>query len=109
MKTELRPDEVLIKGGKANSQRSIIQDGGHLYFTNLRLIFEPHKFNLPTSKIDLNISDIASVQKGWTKLFGVIPLVPNAIIVKTKSDEEYRFTVFGRGKWVQTMQEHLSN
>ena len=40
MKTELNPNEALIKKGGANLQKGAESVGGYLYLTDQRLIFE---------------------------------------------------------------------
>ena len=99
MKTELNHDEKVIKQGAANLQKGPETVGGKLYLTNQRLVFEAHKINIQNSNTEINLSDIHSSEKCWTKLLGFIPIMPNSLAVYTKTGNEYRFVLFGRGAW----------
>lgn len=92
-----------IHNGKANYQKNIETVGGELILFEDRLTFSPHTFNLQQSELDLLLSSIVSVQKGWTMFLGVLPLWPNAILVQTK-DTLFRFTVNGRDLWMSKIQ-----
>ena len=97
---KLSDNEEIIKKGSANLQRGIETVGGKLYLTNERLNFESHKLNIQTGNLEISLKEINSLKKSWTKLFGVIPLFPNAIKVLTKSNNEYIFTLLGRDAWI---------
>ena len=101
MKTEMKPNEQVLKQGGANLQRGLETVGGKLYLTNQRLVFEAHKLNIQTGNTEINLSDIQSIEKCWTKLLGIIPLMPNSLAVYTKTAKEYRFVLFGRGAWAE--------
>ena len=99
MKTELKQNEQIIKQGAANLQKGLETVGGKLYLTNQRLVFEAHKINIQGDSTEINLSDIQSSEKCWTKFLGFIPLMPNSLAVYTKAGKEYRFVLFGRGAW----------
>jgi hypothetical protein len=99
MKTELKQNEQIIKQGAANLQKGLETVGGKLYLTNQRLVFEAHKINIQGGNTEINLSDIQSSEKCWTKCLGLIPLMPNSLAVYTKDSKEYRFVLFGRGTW----------
>ena len=99
MKTQLNINEEIIKKGGANLQKGIEAVGGFLYLTNQRLIFESHKFNVQSGVTIIDLLDIASTEKVWTKVFNLIPMMPNSLAVKSKKGEEYRFVLFGRSAW----------
>lgn len=99
MKTELKQNEQIIKQGAANLQKGLETVGGKLYLTNQRLIFEAHKLNTQGGSTEINLSDIQSSEKCWTKFLGFLPLMPNSLAVYTKSGSECRFVLFGRGAW----------
>ncbi len=99
MKTELRQGEALVKDGAANLQKNIETVGGNLYLTNQRLIFESHKFNVQSGVTEVELSNIQSSEKCWTKFLGFLPIFPNSLAVYTKQGKEYRFVLFGRGAW----------
>ena len=99
MKSELKQDEQVIKQGAANLQRGIETVGRWLYLTNQRLVFEAHDMNIQRGSTEIELPDIQSSEKCWTKFLGFIPLMPNSLAVYTKASKEYRFVLFGRGAW----------
>ena len=108
MKTELNQGEELVKKGGGNLQIGVETVGGFLYLTNQRLIFEAHGINFfQGGNTLIDLSDIESTEKCWTKFLNVIPLMPNSLAVHTKSGEEYRFVLFGRGAWQEKINENL--
>lgn len=108
MKTELKPGETLVKKGAANLQRGVETVGGKLYLTNQRLVFEAHRFNVQRDSTEIDLADVQSLEKCWTKFLGLIPLMPNSLAVHTKDGEEYRFVVFGRGRWATAIHAQKS-
>ena len=108
MKTELNQNEKLVKKGGANLQKGVETVGGYLYLTNQRLIFEAHAINIQGGNTIIDLSDIESTEKCWTKFLNVIPLMPNSLAVNTKTGDEYRFVLFGRGAWQEKIKENLS-
>lgn len=81
MKTTLRQGEQIIKNGAANLQKNIETVGGKLYLTNQRLVFESHKFNVQSGETEVELSNIQSLEKCWTKFLGFVPLFPNSLAV----------------------------
>ena len=108
MKTELNLNEKLIEEGRANLQKGFEAVGGFLYLTNQRLIFESHKVNIQTGNTIIDLSNIASTKKIWTKLFNIIPVVPNSLAVKCVDEQEYRFVLSGRGYWEYKINQNIS-
>ena len=106
MLTELRQKEQIGKQCSANLQNGIETVGGKLYLTNQRLVFEAHKINIQGGTTEIELSNINSSEKCWTKFLGFIPLMPNAVLVSTKQDKEYRFVLFGRGAWIAAIDEN---
>ena len=104
MKVELNQNEQIIKKGTANLQRNIESVGGKLYLTNQRLVFKAHKINVQGGSTELELSDIQSSEKCWTKFFGFLPIMPNSLAVYTKKGKEYRFVLFGRGAWAAAIE-----
>lgn len=100
VKTELRPNERIVKEGAANLQKNIETVGGRLCLTDQRLVFEAHKFNVQGGATEMELSNIRSTRPCWTKFLGLIPLLPNSMAVFTKHDKEYRFALFGRRAWI---------
>ena len=107
MKTELNQSEELIKKGGGNLQKGIETVDGYLYLTNQRLIFEAHAINVQGGNAIIDLSDIESTKKCWTKILNVIPIMPNSLAVNTKTGDEYRFVLFGRGAWQEKIKENL--
>lgn len=107
MKTELRPGEAIVKAGAANLRRNVEMVGGRLYLTSQRLVFESHRINVQTGITALERMSIRSVRPDWTRLFGLVPLLPNALVVTTFRDEEYLFSVFGRQAWTAAIRGQL--
>ena len=99
MKTELNQKEQIIKQGAANLQKGVESVGGKLYLTSQRLVFEAHKINTQGGKTEIQILDIQSTEKCWTKLLGIIPLLPNSLSIYSRAGKEYRFVLFGRDSW----------
>ena len=108
MKTELRHGEKLVKDGAANLQKGIETVGVKLYLTNQRLVFESHNFNVQSGVTKLDLSNIQSSEKCWTKFLGFLPLFPNSLAVYTKQGQEYRFVLFGRDAWAATIKSTKS-
>lgn len=106
MKTEQRQGEKLVKEGAANLQRKLETVGGKLYLTNQRLVFEAHKFNFQSGVTEVDMSNVQSSEKCWTKFLGLFPLFPNSLAVHTKQGEEHRFVLFGRGAWLAEIDAH---
>jgi len=104
MKTELKQNEQIIKQGPANLQKGHETAGGKLYLTNQRLVFEAHKINIQDGNTEINLTDIQSSEKCWTKFLGFIPLMPNSLAIYTKEGKEYRFVLFGRGVWASAIE-----
>lgn len=107
MKTKLLDGERIIKEGGANLQKNIETVGGKLYLTNLRLIWESHALNIQTGTVEILLPEIVTLEGGWTKLLGLIPLIPNAIIIYTKV-HNYRITLFGKKDWINRIQQEIS-
>jgi hypothetical protein len=99
MKTELRQGERLVKNGAANLQKNIETVGGKIYLTNQRIVFESHKFNFQSGVTAIELSNVQSSEKCWTKFLGLLPIFPNSLAVYTKQGQEYRFVLFGRVAW----------
>ena len=99
MQTPLLENEKIIKEGFANLQKNLESVGGRLYLTNHRLIFEAHQLNIQGGTTEINLSNIQSIHKCWTKFLDRVPVFPNALSLMTANGSEYRFTLYGRKKW----------
>lgn len=103
MKTQLLPDETVVKEGLANMQRGIEAVGGKLYLTNQRLIFESHAFNIQRGATIIPLSSVMGVRKCWTKFLNLIPIAPNGIAVSSTEGKKYRFVTWGRQEWISAI------
>lgn len=108
MNTKMKQNEQIIRQGLANLQKGVETVGGRLYLTNQRLVFEAHQMNIQGGTTEIDLQDVQSTEKCWTKFLGFIPLFPNSLAVFTKAGDEYRFVVFGRGKWVKAIQAGMT-
>ena len=87
----------------ANLIRGIESVGGKMKITDSEIIFTPHKINVQSNPLTINISNIKEVGKRNT-LF----IVPNGLSVVEKSGEEYKFVVNNRQKIITYLNEQLS-
>lgn len=95
--------ERVIKEAAANYKGGLI--GGTLQLTTHRLFFESHKLNLQTGGIGIDLREIASVNPSWTKLAGLIPILPTSMNVTTKKGDVHKFVLGGRGDWIRAINE----
>lgn len=100
METQLQAGEALLKQGRANLQRGLETVGGRLYLTTVRLIFEPHRFNVQTGVTSVLLQEIAGVRKCWTRFLGLLPLFRNSVTVATADGKTLRLVVAGRAAWI---------
>jgi hypothetical protein len=109
MDTEITPGENLLKVSKANLQKGLETVGGHLHLTNKRLIFVAHKFNIQTGVTEIELADVISVHKCWTKLLGKIPIFPNSIRVIVKQGKEFFIVLNNRDSWISSIKNNIEN
>ena len=83
----------IIMKSSAHYKKGISKIEGKLYLTDDKLEFKTLMISLRSEKFDINLEDISSVSLDWTKFFGLFPLLPNSILIKTKNDKSYKFTV----------------
>jgi hypothetical protein len=107
MNTPLIENERIVKEGFANIMRGIEAVGGKLYLTNFRLIFEPHPINFQTDLEIIDIRTIKTINMIWTKVFGILPLVPNSFELELQEVQKVRFVVNGRRKWIKQIEKVL--
>ena len=103
MRTELREREKPVRKRGANLQKGIETVGGKLYLTNQRLVFEPHAINCQRGTREIELSDIRSSEKCWTKFLGCIPIWTNSLAVITETGRAYRFVTFDREAWARAI------
>ncbi|WNG13813.1 hypothetical protein [Cystobacter fuscus] len=101
---ELREGEQLIRKSPANLQHGIGAVGGWLFLTDRRLVFQPHRFNLNAQlgPKEIALDTVRGTRLVFTKLFGVLPLVPNALAIDA-ADGESRFVMGERRQWADEL------
>ena len=105
MHTDLGDGEHVIRQIGASLQRGLEAVGGQLFLTTRRLIFEAHRFNVQTGRTVIPLRDVEGAWKCWTKLFGLIPILPNSLAVATVRGKTYRFVMFDRDAWIRLIRE----
>ena len=86
----------------ANLFRGLESVGGKMKITDTEIIFTPHKINVQSNPLTINISDIKEVGKRNTFF-----IVPNGLSVVVKNGEEYKFVVNNRQKIITHLNEQL--
>jgi hypothetical protein len=104
-KSELESGESVVKEGRANLRRGGETVGGRLFLTNRRLLFEAHIFNPQRGGDQIQLGQITEMQPAWTRFFGVIPLVPSTLCVRTDGGAEYNLVCRGRSAWMEAIRE----
>jgi hypothetical protein len=97
------PSEKVIKEAAANYKGGLV--GGTLQLTTHRLFFESHKLNVQTGGVGIDLREIASVSPTWTKLAGLIPILPTSMTVTTKNGDVHKFVLGGRSDWIRAINE----
>lgn len=95
-------NDDVVKKGMANLWKGKEAVGGKLYITNESIIHKPHKLNIQSSSLELELADIERVDFFTSKVIG-IPLIKNGLLIVDKSGNEYKFVVNGREKWKQEL------
>jgi len=98
------PQEELIHEDQANLKIGIGR-GGHLRLTTSKLIFTPHSLNDTSEITEIPLSDISRLEECWTKLLGIIPIVPNILNIHTHAGEEFKFQVLKRSMWITLLEK----
>lgn len=89
-----------MRSGAANMQRGAETAGGKLYLTTERLVFTAHSLNLRSGPSEVPLTEVAEVDAVWTKLLGVLPLLPNSVALTLRDGTVHSFVVTGRGAWI---------
>lgn len=101
----LSEGETLLRSGRANMQRGAETVGGKLYLTSERMVFIAHSFSVRSGPSEVPLALIAEVSTAWTKLFGVLPLMPNSLALTLRDGSARSFVVPGRGAWIAAIDE----
>ncbi|WP_042221669.1 GRAM domain-containing protein [Oceanobacillus manasiensis] len=100
--------ENIIKQGMANLWKGKEAVGGKLYLTSHQLIHKPHKINIQSDQVELNLVDIDHVELYTNKIFG-LSLMKNGLTVVDKDRNEYKFVVNKREDWKNEIEKLLGN
>ena len=93
---KLKKNEQIIVDRTANLFRGKEAVGGRLKITNQRLIFEPHIVNIQKQTLEIPLNQIREVKPRNT-----LGIVPNGILVKLVSGEEYKLVVWKRKELIE--------
>lgn len=96
MTLELKKNEQILADKAANLIRGVESVGGRLKITNQRLIFEANAINNQKQTLEIPLNQISEVIKRYT--FG---LIPNGLLIKLKSNVEYKFIVWNCGELIK--------
>jgi hypothetical protein len=104
-KSELEPDESVLKQGRANLQHGAESAGGRLFLTDRRLLFEAHIFNAQRGGDQIKLSEISEMEPAWTRFFGAIPVMPSTLSVRTELGDEHNLVVRRRKAWMRAIED----
>ena len=110
MKMVMQDNEVIIKEGKANSFNLFLSKGGSLAVTNQRVLWHGHGFNIGGQADVIKLEDIVAYGKCFTiSIFMLLLPIPNAFYISTNSGKTYKYTVFGRKIWIETLKKAIQD
>ena len=90
---------AVVQDGPANWHRGRDAPAGWLALSPDWLAFTARSENRAAARVLIPTESIAAAYPGWTRLFGVVPAVPNALVVRTHAGRVYRFSVWDRQAW----------
>jgi GRAM domain len=94
----LKPDEKLIKEGRANHFYNGEGVGGWIYLTDSRFFFKSHSSNIQNHALTIPLREIDFVEQ--SKTFGIIP---NQLTLTLRDGQVEKFVVSGAKDWVATL------
>jgi hypothetical protein len=95
--------ETLVTWERANLFRGIEGVGGLILITDRRIIFQPHLFNIQRDVVEIPLKDIVEVRPRST-----YDIIPNGILVKTRSGKEYKFVVPNRQRIIDLIYQNIN-
>jgi hypothetical protein len=97
--------EETIRDGPANLQWGWEAVGGWLAVSPGWLGFSAHGVRISRRAVGLLIptSSIREVRPCWTRLLGLLPVLPNSIAIETDEERVYRFVVEDRQRWLKVI------
>ncbi|MFC4411618.1 GRAM domain-containing protein [Chungangia koreensis] len=96
--------ETVLFNVSANLKKGIETVGGKLKITDDEIIFTPHKLNVQSAPVTINIGEINRIEKR-NNLF----IVPNGMSVIVKDGTEYKFVVNKRDKLVDHLNQTIAS
>ena len=103
MGIELKIGEELLVDVRASLFRGIELVEGRMEITNRRVLFEPTILNIQRQPMEIPFEQIVEVRKRNT-----LRVIPNGILIRTKSGIEYKFIAGGRERLIGLIEKHLS-
>ena len=100
--------ERIVRQGAADLQENLEHVSGELYLTETTLVFESSGLNFQGGATTIYLGNIATVEKGWSKLLGIIPAVPNALKITTRDGKVYRFTCWWPSRWKKAVEQQIA-
>jgi hypothetical protein len=95
-------DEEILADVVANLFRGKEAVGGRLKITNRRLLFEAHNFNVQRQPAEISLSDVTAALKVNT-----LGIIPNGLLIRTKTGIEYKFVVWRRGRLIELVNSQV--
>lgn len=86
-----KESETLEADVAANFFRGMEAVGGRMKITSRRILFEAHIFNIQREPAEILLEDISEIRK-----ISTLGIVPNGLLIRTKTGIEYRFVVWKR-------------
>lgn len=100
MVLELKKNEYILADRAANLFRGIEAVGGRLKITSHRLIFEPNAMNIQKQTLEMPLNQISEINP-----MNTLGIIPNGILIKLKSNVEYKFVVGGRKELIDLLNQ----
>ncbi len=94
--------EITLHSGPANLWRSVEAVGGTLTLTNARLFFAPHALAIQGGPLSIPLRDVASVELGNS-----LWVIPNQIVVHTRSGKRHKLVVWDRDQWASKIRQAI--
>lgn len=92
---DIEPDENILFQTPANHFKGIEAVGGKLYFTNKRVIFKSHKLNIQNHQLDINLTEINSVDR-----YKTLGVDDNGLSIVTNQNKTEKFVVEQADEWI---------
>lgn len=96
--------ETVLFSVSANLVRGMESVGGKLKVTENELIFTPHKLNIQSAPVTINLNEITKIEKRNSLFF-----VPNGMSITVKEGNEYKFVVNKRSKLIDLLNQNIGS